>query len=88
MKKDWSETIVTNARLFPKAVANNQMATEAMLDRTGTLSNDPRYQKFLKSIPKKKEYKTTNAEEAKILGTTSRQVSKMRNGKKPFPVNQ
>ena len=81
-KKDWSSTAAANLRANPKAAANNQTATQGMLDKKGSLTNDPTYQAFKKNVPAKKEYSTTNAEEAKKLGITARQVSKMRSGRK------
>lgn len=86
-KKDWAVTGAVNRRANPKAVANNQMATAAMLDHTGSLANDPKYRAWKKSIPVQKEFATTNAEEAKKLGITRRQVSKIRNGKKKLTPN-
>ena len=80
-KKDWTVTATANRRAHPKAAANNQMATAAMLDSRGSLANDPKYRAWKKSVKAKKEYETSNAEEAKRLGTTARQVSKLRNGK-------
>ncbi len=79
--KDWTSKIVENRRLYPKAAANNQMATAGMLDSFGTLTHDPKYQAWKKSQKPRKEYATTNREEAQKLGTTARQVSKLRNGK-------
>lgn len=80
-KKDWTSRIIENRRLYSKAATNNQMATAGMLDSFGTLTHDPKYQAWKKKLPVKKQYATTNAEEAKKLGCTRRQVSKLRNGK-------
>ena len=81
-KKDWALTIANNRRLYPEAYKHIDDCTKAHFVNTG---------QGFKTKPNKfvpKEHKTTNAELAKELGITPRQVSKCRNNKRPWPKKE
>jgi hypothetical protein len=76
-KKDWNIVGAQNRARFAEATSNSNQAFAAQTKNAGNV----KIPDFIKNR-KAKEFDTTNGEEAKRQGTTARQISKRRNGKK------